>query len=579
MKLSTKLAMSFGAMTAIIIVLGVFALMQMGRLNEESSIISKGRMPAVIAIQRMNTLTSDFRNAEMRHIFSENAQEMSGYEKQVDELRTQIGQNMAAYENLIAQPEERALFDKYKNVRMEYRRINQSMVKLSHDFRTKEAIALLDSDSRNVYFELSRVIEDLVALNRKDAAKASEDGDAMYDNAKTLVTTMLALGIIIAVGLTIIIVRGTLRTLGKDPGELGAIARSVAAGNLDVTAEGRPVGVYQDILAMVENLKTNIHAAQQESERARGESQRAQEAMKEAETSGAEARRKTEAMLAAADRLEQVASVVSSASTELSAQIEQSERGASEQAARVAETATAMEEMNSTVLEVAKNASSASEVSAGTRDKAEVGADVVHKAVKSIQDVQRQSLLLKEDMQALGENAQSINQIMGVISDIADQTNLLALNAAIEAARAGEAGRGFAVVADEVRKLAEKTMASTTDVGSAIKAIQSSADKSMTQVDSTVKTIEEATGFASQSGTALEEIVRMVDRAADQVRAIATASEQQSSTSEEINRSMVQVNSIASETVRAMGEAAQAVSDLAQQAHVLTQLINEMKQS
>ena len=166
---------------------------------------------------------------------------------------------------------------------------------------------------------------------------------------------------------------------------------------------------------------------------------------------------------------------------------------------------------------------------------------------------------------------------MAVISDIADQTNLLALNAAIEAARAGEAGRGFAVVADEVRKLAEKTMASTTDVGHAFKAIQDSAAKSMDQVDLTVGNIEKATELAIRSGDALREIVGMVDDTADQVRGIAAASEQQSASSEEINKSIMQVNTIAGETASAMQEAARAVSELAEQAQVLTGLIRELK--
>ena len=134
--------------------------------------------------------------------------------------------------------------------------------------------------------------------------------------------------------------------------------------------------------------------------------------------------------------------------------------------------------------------------------------------------------------------------------DIADQTNLLALNAAIEAARAGEAGRGFAVVADEVRKLAEKTMSSTTDVGNAIAAIQQSAGQSIQQVEKAVGNISEATEYSNKSGEALKEIVGMVDQTADEVLAIAAASEQQSATSEEINRSVADVNHIAASTTR-----------------------------
>ena len=233
--------------------------------------------------------------------------------------------------------------------------------------------------------------------------------------------------------------------------------------------------------------------------------------------------------------------------------------------------------MNATVQEVAQNASQASEASAETRERALAGARIVEQSLQSIESVRDASLSLKEDMALLNEHAQAISRIMAVISDIADQTNLLALNAAIEAARAGEAGRGFAVVADEVRKLAEKTMASTTDVGNAIAAIQNSTTKSMEGVDNAVRQIGQATDFAGQSGKALEEIVSTVEATADQVNAIATASEEQSAASEEINQSISHISSMSHQTAEAMAGAAQAVSGLADQAHRLNKLIEDME--
>jgi methyl-accepting chemotaxis protein len=299
--------------------------------------------------------------------------------------------------------------------------------------------------------------------------------------------------------------------------------------------------------------------------------------MRKAEAAGQEAQTKAQALLTVANRLEEMGNVLSSASTELASQIEQSDQGAAEAAQRLAEAATAMNEMNATVQEVARNASSASSASAETREKAEAGAQVVGRSLRRIESVHQVSLELKDDMSQLNEHARSIDQIMGVISDIADQTNLLALNAAIEAARAGEAGRGFAVVADEVRKLAEKTMASTNDVGNAIRAIQESTAKSTASVDNAVVRIEEATQFANESGRALEEIVARAEVTADQVNAIATASEEQSAASEQINRSILECNAMSRQIAQAMTEAARAVSDLAGQTQELTELIHEMK--
>ena len=168
---------------------------------------------------------------------------------------------------------------------------------------------------------------------------------------------------------------------------------------------------------------------------------------------------------------------------------------------------------------------------------------------------------------------------MGIIADIADQTNLLALNAAIEAARAGDAGRGFAVVADEVRKLAEKTMTATQDVGRAVCEIQEGTRKNISSVETVVAAIESAASLSINSGESLKRILEFVDQVNDQVQSIATASEEQSATSEEINRSIVDVNDRADQTAHAMNAASSAVTDLAEQTKNLGNLVAEMKRS
>lgn len=329
--------------------------------------------------------------------------------------------------------------------------------------------------------------------------------------------------------------------------------------------------------SMADQISQHMKAVEEESAKAMAQSAKAREAMEKAESARSEATGKTKTMLKVAERLERAGNVISSATTKLSHQLEQSDNGAQDTAQRLSNAASAIGEMNSTVREVARSAGAAANASMETKDKAQMGAKIVERSLASIGSVRDISMQLKDDMAQLNDSAQNITQIMGVILEIADQTNLLALNAAIEAARAGESGRGFAVVADEVRKLAEKTMASTSDVRNAINTIQASTEKSMASVAQAVEQINQATELAGQSGEALQEIVTTVDTTADQIHAIATASEQQSAASEEINNSVNLVNEMAGRTAESMHEAAKVVADLATQAQELASMIGDLK--
>ncbi|MHC1711879.1 MAG: methyl-accepting chemotaxis protein [Solidesulfovibrio sp.] len=272
-----------------------------------------------------------------------------------------------------------------------------------------------------------------------------------------------------------------------------------------------------------------------------------------------------------------VAESLAEAAGQMTSQIAESSHGMEEQRSRTSEVAAAIEEMNATILEVAKNAGDAAETASHANAMAAKGADLVDQVISVMESVNHKANGLKSEMQDLGGQAQGIGQIMQVISDIADQTNLLALNAAIEAARAGDAGRGFAVVADEVRKLAEKTMTATKEVSTYIHSIQDSAKRNMTATDETTKVIEDADALAHDAGDALRQILNFVEKTSDQVRGIATAAEQQSATSEEINRSTDHINRIAETTAGTMSMASSAVSDLAHLASDLKTSMGRMR--
>ena len=442
-----------------------------------------------------------------------------------------------------------------------------------------EAINIFEKKYTPLFNSLEPLYEELMVLTKSDSKQVSAEAVATGESAVKGAYALSAAAVFFSIIVSLVLSRSIKHQLGKDPGELQAVASRVAAGDYDIyDANSDRVGVYASIVAMVQALKTHIESAQRESLVAREQSAKATEALRQTEAANIEAQSKSEALRMAAARLQEVARVVSAATARLAAQIEQSDKGAQETSGRLGEAASAMQQMNATVQEVAHNASVASQASTETRAKAENGSEIVKRSLRSIDQVHQASMTLKDDMAQLHGHTQNINRIMGVISDIADQTNLLALNAAIEAARAGDAGRGFAVVADEVRKLAEKTMASTHDVANAIEAIQSSATQSMDSVDKAARQIEEANTYASQSGAALSDIVATVEGTADQVNAIAAASEQQSAVSDEVSRAITQISEMSRQTSAAMREAADAVAELAGQTQNLMDLMSSMQQ-
>ncbi|WP_319760678.1 methyl-accepting chemotaxis protein [Maridesulfovibrio sp.] len=363
--------------------------------------------------------------------------------------------------------------------------------------------------------------------------------------------------------------------------EIEEAARKISSGNFDISLKvsgKNEIGKLQvALLAMAKSLKENIAEITAKEEEAEQKATEAMRASAEAKTAHELAEHKTSELLDAAAKIDNVVDSISSASDNLMVQIEQCSTGAEDQAGRVGETASAMEEMNASVLEVAHSASEAAEMVDKAKDMAGKGAEIVYRAVAGIEDISTQSEKLKTDMSYLGEQAEGIGDIINVINDIADQTNLLALNAAIEAARAGEAGRGFAVVADEVRKLAEKTMSATSDVVNVVKVIQDEARKNINNTVNSVEDISRVTTMANEAGDSLREIVNLVNDATTQVQSIATAAEQQSSASEEINRSISEISGISTQTSQAMNMSKTVVIDLTGTIKTLSSMTERMK--
>ncbi|MBK7257540.1 MAG: MCP four helix bundle domain-containing protein [Ignavibacteriae bacterium] len=276
-------------------------------------------------------------------------------------------------------------------------------------------------------------------------------------------------------------------------------------------------------------------------------------------------------------KVSEAVSATASASSQISSSTEEMAAGAQEQTSQAAEVASAVEEMTKTIMENSKNASVAAETAKLARVSAEQGGKVVDDTVEGMKRIAGVVNKSAETVKELGKSSDQIGEIIGVIDDIADQTNLLALNAAIEAARAGEQGRGFAVVADEVRKLAERTTKATKEIAGMIKKIQSDTTGAVRSMEEGTNEVERGIELADKAGASLKEIVGVSQKVTDMVTQIAAASEEQSSASEQISKNVEGISKVTGETAQGTQQIARAAEDLNRLTENLQKLISDFK--
>ena len=282
------------------------------------------------------------------------------------------------------------------------------------------------------------------------------------------------------------------------------------------------------------------------------------------------------------DKLQEILLKVSSnsqslaaAGDEISATAKQQSHGAELQRDRTNQVASAMQEMAATVMEVSENSNSAAAASQKAAAAAHQGGKVVEETLSRMHAIAGSVGETAKKVEELGKQSDQIGKIIGVIDDIADQTNLLALNAAIEAARAGEQGRGFAVVADEVRKLAERTSSATKEITGMIRSIQAETNSAVIAMQSGTKEVEQGVGLTSQAGSSLLEIIKLSEQVGEMVMHIATASTQQSASTEEINENIEQIAKIATGSAATAQQTTDALQDLSGLASNLQQLVGQ----
>jgi methyl-accepting chemotaxis protein len=287
---------------------------------------------------------------------------------------------------------------------------------------------------------------------------------------------------------------------------------------------------------------------------------------------------------AMSDRLQEIISnvasstvQVASAATQLNSTAEQIATGTEQVAAQSGTIATAGEQMSATSGDIAQNCQMAAEGAKLASEAAVSGARVVDETIAVMNNIAQRVKHSAAAVESLGSRSDQIGEIVGTIEDIADQTNLLALNAAIEAARAGEQGRGFAVVADEVRALAERTTKATREIGEMIKAIQQETRGAVIAMEEGVGEVTKGGEKAASSGKALENILDQINAVTEQIHHVATAAEEQTATTHEISSNMQQITEVVSQTARGAHETAGAANQLSSLSEELRRIVGQFR--
>jgi methyl-accepting chemotaxis protein len=253
---------------------------------------------------------------------------------------------------------------------------------------------------------------------------------------------------------------------------------------------------------------------------------------------------------------------VAAASEELSATAGEQTQASETQRNQVLQIATAMHEMTSTVVEVSSNSNRAADVARQSAEMANRGGEIVENTLETMNVISNAVSSTGKQVDELGKRSNEIGRIAAVIDEIADQTNLLALNAAIEAARAGEQGRGFAVVADEVRKLAERTTTATKEIARMIEAIQLETHSAVLAMEEGTRQVKKGVAATNQAGEALHGIIKKSEEVGDMITMIATAATEQSSTTEAVKNSMEEISRLVEASTIGTQQSAKACQDL-----------------
>jgi methyl-accepting chemotaxis protein len=537
-KTATKILTIVALFSTISIIIGVIGIRNMATFHHAGQKIYEKELMGLYYAEEANVEILHAARAEKNTIIASTPEQRTKFKEQHQKAMDGVKECLAKAKPLFWTEKGKALAAKLEEEIAAWTPISNKVIELAFvgtQDSFHSAAELSFGEARNKVNAVEETVDQMQKVKQSNAEKINKEDAELFSTTTTIMIVLILGGIALGIFFAIIIARMITVPLKQSV----EVAEAIAGGDLTRTIHLKRSDEVGQLAAamntMVQNLRTLI------------------------------------------SQTTDISTGIASASNQLHSTAEQIATGAEEVVAQINTVATASEEMAATSNDIAHNCSSVAEASKQTADSATDGAAVVSETIRGMNTIADQVRNTATTVAALGTRSEQIGEIVGTIEDIADQTNLLALNAAIEAARAGEQGRGFAVVADEVRALAERTTKATREIGEMIKAIQNETKAAVHSMEVGVSEVEKGAVSSQRSGQALDEILERINEVTMQVNQIATAAEEQTATTAEVTSNIQQVTDIVSQSARGAEETASAAAQLASQAQQLQNLVSKFR--
>ncbi|MBX8485854.1 methyl-accepting chemotaxis protein [Pseudomonas cichorii] len=532
MNIAPRAFLGFAVIGALMLILGFFALSQMSKIRVATDTLAENSVPSIKSLDRFAEVSIRLRVLSYRLLVN---REPDIQQKTIDLLamrNKQISEAQAIYERLIGDPKEQALYNQYVQLLGQYRQLEDRMKVLTRANKVDELQDLLNNEMLSNSDQMNVVLSKLVDINTEQLNNTKKQAALEYASAFNLVIGLL----IIATLLTILFAWLLTKSITRPISAALHAAETIAEGNLTRPIEVDGTDEAGRLLLAMQTMQGKLRDTLQ--------------------------------------RISGSATQLASAAEELNAVTDESARGLSQQNNEIEQAATAVNEMTSAVEEVARNATSTSEASKSATTSAGDGRDLVVETVNAIERMSGDVQSTAELISNLANESRDIGKVLDVIRGLADQTNLLALNAAIEAARAGEAGRGFAVVADEVRALAHRTQQSTSEIERMIGSIQGGTEQAVSSMRNSTERAESTLSIAKGAGLALETIHAAVEEINERNLVIASAAEEQAQVAREVDRNLVNIRDLSAQSTTGANQTTAASNELSRLAVDLNSMVS-----